>query len=270
MPGRANGIKRKRLTPELLLTLTLVLVILAGSWPAFGAEPTGKLHVRQVLSGDSFLLEDEEPVRLSFIISPEAPPDPDQAPSWAPAEAARRALAQLLESAPITIHPTIDGLDRYGRQPALVYLPDGQLLQTALLRQGHARIIALPADEELSRELLAAEQKARIARRGLWDHPYYRIRPARPSNLEADRFQVVIGIIVSANRVRNGAYLNFGRHWKTDVTVRLDRTAAASFEERYSPVEELAGRRALVRGWVQEDDGPLIEIRDHRLVELLD
>ena len=270
LPGHANGIKGKRPSPAKLRAVMLGLSLLAGLPTAFGAEPTRNLRVLSVLSGDSFALEDGSEIRLSFVRAPTAPPGPDRTLGWAPEEAARLALVRLIENRHITLVPEVDSPDRYGRQPSLVFLDEGELLQRAVLRAGHARIVALPAEEALSRQLLVAEQEARVARRGLWAHPFYRIRPARPSHVEVDRFQLIIGRLVSANRVRNGAYLNFGRHWKTDVTVKLDQKAAEEFEQVHSAVEQLAGRRILVRGWVREHDGPLIEIRDHRLVELLD
>ena len=190
--------------------------------------------------------------------------------AWPPATASAGILASLVEGQRIALHPGDESRDRYGRLSGLAYLADGQLLQTAMLRSGQAQIVSLPADEDTAQALLLAEQEARQGRRGLWQNPHYRIRPAWPSRLERDRFQVVIGEIVTANRVRRGAYLNFGRHWKSDVTVKLGPRTADKLEEAAGEIESLAGRRVLLRGWVREKDGPLIEIDDHRLIELID
>lgn len=269
LPGHAFGIKGKRLFKRRISPLILVLAALAGLVSGLSAAQSEALRVLEVISGDRFVAEDGSEVRLAYIRAP-APPLEQQGASWGPAEAARLALVQLLDGRDIALAQTPDGKDRYGRSLSRAFLPDGSLLQAALLRAGHARIIALPAEEKWSSELLTAEREARLARRGLWGHPYYRIRPAQPNRLESGRFQLVIGKLVSANRVRSGAYLNFGRHWKSDVTVKLDRRAAEDFESRHQAVESLAGRRILARGWVQNRDGPLIEISDYRFIELLD
>lgn len=234
--------------------------------PGIGlAEETS---VSEVRSGQALVLVDGRAVRLAYIEAPLPPLHLAAGSAWLPAQEAQQALTRLVVGQPVALEG--EGRDRYGRLLRRVYLADGRLLQAVLLGEGQARFVSLPEDADLAEAMVEAEALARRAGRGLWAHPDYRIRPALPERLESGRFQVVIGRIVSANRVRRGAYLNFGGHWKSDVTLRLDENAAVLLEERAGPVEALAGRRVLFRGWVQERDGPLIEIADHRLIAFLD
>ena len=234
------------------------------------AEEAFEARVAEVRSGHAFVLADGREVRLAHIEAPLPPLHRPAGSAWLPAEEARQALSRLLAGQRIGLRAADEARDRYGRLLRHAYLADGRLLQAVLLHTGHTRLVSLPDDAGLAEALVTAEGDARRAGRGLWAHNDYRIRPAVPDRLESDRFQVVIGRIVSANRVRRGAYLNFGRHWKSDVTVRLDEGAASLLEEAAGPVEDLAGRRVLLRGWVREKDGPLIELTDHRMIEFLD
>lgn len=234
------------------------------------AEETVEARVAEVRSGHAFVLTDGRAVRLAHIEAPVPPLHLPAGSAWLPAEEARHALSRLFAGQSIRLEAAGEARDRYGRLLRHAYLADGRLLQAALLHAGHARLVSLPEDVGLAEAMVRAEGEARRAGRGLWSHAAYRIRPAIPDRLERDRFQVVIGRIVSANRVRRGAYLNFGHHWKSDVTLRLDESAASLLEQAVGPLEGLAGRRVLLRGWVEENDGPLIEMSDHRLIEFLD
>ena len=253
------------------LTFAVGLGLLLLSPQAVGqAEEGVEGRVAEVRSGHAFVLTDGRAVRLAHIEAPVPPLHLSAGSAWLPAEDARHALSRLVAGQSIRLEAAGEARDRYGRLLRHAYLADGRLLQAAVLHAGHARLVSLPEDASLAEAMVRAEGEARRAGRGLWSHAAYRIRPAVPNRLERDRFQVVIGRIVSANRVRRGAYLNFGHHWKSDVTLRLDEGAAALLEETVGPIEGLAGRRVLLRGWVQEKDGPLIEMSDHRLIEFLD
>jgi endonuclease YncB( thermonuclease family) len=58
--------------------------------------------------------------------------------------------------------------DRYGRTVALVRLPDGTLLNEALVAEGLAWVYDAYCHEELCQRLRELEQQARREKRGLW------------------------------------------------------------------------------------------------------
>lgn len=57
--------------------------------------------------------------------------------------------------------------DRYGRLLAYVIV-DGRRFDDELLRLGYARLLIIPPNDAHGRALLAAENDARVRRRGLW------------------------------------------------------------------------------------------------------
>lgn len=55
-----------------------------------------------------------------------------------------------------------------GTAPAWVFLPDGTLLNEQLIRRGYARMTPSAANTQYAARLRAAEQEARVTKRGLW------------------------------------------------------------------------------------------------------
>lgn len=60
--------------------------------------------------------------------------------------------------------------DRYGRLLAYLYLPDGRMLNSEIVRQGHGRAY-LDYPFRYSEPFARLEQEARTARRGMWGWP---------------------------------------------------------------------------------------------------
>ena len=70
-------------------------------------------------------------------------------------------------------------------------------------------------------------------------------------------------------RVRNRIYLNFGEDYKTDFTISIDRTAWSMFTESGLDPLSLEGKIVLVRGWIKDFNGPLIEVTHPEQIEIL-
>ena len=61
--------------------------------------------------------------------------------------------------------------DRYGRLLAYLYLPDGAMVNLAVVRQGLARVYSQAPNVRHQETLNAAQQEAMAAGRGLWQKP---------------------------------------------------------------------------------------------------
>ena len=59
-------------------------------------------------------------------------------------------------------------IDPYGRLLAYVYLPDGEMFNETLLRQGYAQVATFPPNVKYVDRFLEAQREAREANRGLW------------------------------------------------------------------------------------------------------
>jgi hypothetical protein len=175
-----------------------------------------------------------------------------------------RALAVGRE---VTIEPL--GLDRHRRLRAQVRAADGLWLQGVLIRRGLARVLTHPDDRVLAAEMLALEAEARAAGRGVWTHPAWTVRTPATASRFVDSVQLVEGLVVSAERVRNQVFLNFGSDWKSDFTVRIGAAGLRLCRAAGLEPLELAGTRIRVRGWLRVWDGPVIEVTHPEQVERL-
>lgn len=198
---------------------------------------------------------------------------------WPLAEDARRELAELALGHPVRLSFEGLPLDRYRRLIAHVHVErnhhharsqePGIWLQRAMLARGMARVHSLADNRSRVAEMLAAEGDARAAARGIWAHPFYRIRTATEAGADIDTFQIVEGVVRDRARVRDRVYLNFGRDWRTDFTVAIDTRLLPVFEESGLDPMALKGRRIRVRGWIESRNGPLIEATHPEQIEIL-
>ena len=165
-----------------------------------------------------------------------------------------------------------DTPDRYGRQPAFVFLvPTETLLQEELLAQGKALASATVADKECAAVLMAAEAAARQAKRGIWSDPAAIKNTESSGDILAGigRFTVVEGKVLSVRQAGATTYLNFGRNWTRDFAVTISRRMLAAFEAAGMVPKSLENRRIRVRGWVEARGGPRIEVLRVGQIELL-
>jgi micrococcal nuclease len=137
--------------------------------PPDGAE-TGWQVVR-VSDGDTIVVARdgrEEKVRLLGIDTPESV-DPRRPVACFGREASAR-TTELADGQVVTLaaDPTQDDRDRFGRRLAFVWLPDGRLLNLALVEDGYAHEIIYDGPTIYQDELAAAEADARTDERGLW------------------------------------------------------------------------------------------------------
>lgn len=190
------------------------------------------------------MLRDGSTVRLSGIDVP--------APHMAEA-------SKLLKSFEIRPPDENAKTDRYDRRLAQLYATDGIWLQGELLKNGLARVQTTKNNTELAQEMYALEDQARRQKRGLWADDAFSIRTINNVGDYKDSFQIVEATVLDAVARRDRLYLNFGTDWKTDFTVSMPNGVKKRFE--YDPLT-LKGKTIRVRGWVEDYNGPMIEI-DH-------
>ena len=268
------------------------MVLLASAAPAAAAgcsfEPQGEGRVAAVIDARSFRLQDGREVRLAGIepVSPEQPlsgkPVSEKPVSEKPflekpflkKPLANRppALAAILANREVILRGDDDTPDRYGRQPAFVFLPPSEtLVQDELLAQGEALVSATVADKECAAVLLAAEAAAREAKRGIWADPSAIKNSESSGDILAGigRFTLVEGKVLSVRQAGATTYLNFGRNWTRDFAVTISRRVLPVFEAAGIIPKSLENRRIRVRGFVEARGGPRIELLRVGQIELL-
>lgn len=131
----------------------------------------------RVIDGDTLELTGGRRVRLLGLDAPEM--ERDGQPADFLAHKAKAALAGLTLNR--QVHLEYDRLhyDHYGRLLAYVFLPDRTLVNADLVRRGLARVYAIAPNRRYQKDLLAAQQEAIAAHRGIWlqllkqDEPSY-------------------------------------------------------------------------------------------------
>lgn len=224
-------------------------------------------QVAAVEDGQTLTLADGRQVRLVNILAPL-----DGEPLAADARQHLTGLALDRE-----IRWTYAGrrMDRYGRLLAYVYdagAADGApSLQGELVAAGLGRVMGQPDTRDGLAALLALEDEARRARRGLWSRGVYRIRSADANLWPAlNSFQIVEGTPVKLEHLKDRTYLNFGADYATDFTLTISARDRKLFDALPWQLEDLIGRRLRIRGWLELRGGPLIEIAYPEQIEVVE
>ncbi|RKQ89495.1 thermonuclease family protein [Maricaulis maris] len=160
-----------------------------------------------------------------------------------------------------------------GAASANVDVPEGgDWLQYRLVEAGLARVMTHADNQAHATPLLAAEAAARAADRGLWADPDHRIRDTHPDARAQDvgTAQIIEGRVLDAVQLNSGRiYLNFGRDYRSDFTIRIDAGDAGAFEAAGLTPERLEGQRVRVRGWLIDENGPMIQLDHPARLELI-
>jgi len=243
-----------------LILIAAALLVLA-SRDAFAApcqfESQGEGRVAAIVDGRSVRLDDGREVRLSGI---------------EPTATTKQALASLLVGRDVTLRSADDTPDRYGRQGGLVFIGEGDTpVQAMLLARGEAIVSAEIADKDCAAALMSSEAEARRQKKGNWADLSAIKNAESPDDILAGigRFVVVEGKVLSVRQAGAMTYLNFGRNWTRGFAVTISRRALPAFENAGVAIKSLENRRIRVRGWVEGNTGPRIDVRLVGQVELL-
>lgn len=230
--------------------------------------------VVSVTDGDTVVLDSDLTVRLIGMQAPKLPLGREGFVAWPLADEAKARLETLLLGQRVTLRYGGEEVDRYGRALAHVFVDGATPLwaQEAMLEAGLARVYSFADNRFCLDALYGAEARARAERRGIWTDPYYRLRAAdQPAELLArtGHYELVEGRVLTAERAGSRIYLNFGRYWKQDFTVVVDRAAQRLFEMAGIDPLGYEGTLIRVRGWIDDYDGPRMDVTHPEQIEML-
>ena len=257
-----------------LFAASLALAI-AGAYAASAdcaLEPALTRAVARVVDGETLALDDGTEVRLIGALSPRPLEAAADVSFWPPEREAMAELGRLVLGRSVELAFVGRRTDRYDRLLAHVFVRSGTArvwVQEHMLRTGHARAYSLPDNVACMDELMAHERVAREARRGLWDHAAYQIRPAeRTRELLRWRssFQLVEGRVVRVTSVRGQVFVNFGDNWREDFTASVRRRLPSTNLD----FKTLEGRLVRIRGWIERRAGPAIDIHHPSQIEIVE
>src|ERR1700681_921250 len=247
------------------ISLCAILLMTTATAPADAAgcafEPQGEGRVAAILDARSFRLADGREVRLAGI-----------EPVVTEKAGRTSALSAILAGRDVTLRGEDDAADRYGRQPAFVFLASSEtLVQGQLLTQGEALVSGTVTNKDCASMLMTAETEAREAKRGTWADPAAIKNAQSPGDILAGigRFTVVEGRVLSVRQAGATTYLNFGRNWTRGFAVTISRRMIPAFEAAGIGLKSLENRKIRVRGWVEARGGPRIDVLRVGQIELL-
>jgi endonuclease YncB( thermonuclease family) len=251
MIKRMTNVIRRERNIRVVIALGAMLFAARSTGPASAAgcasEPQGEGRVSAIIDARTFRMDDGREVRLAGI---ETVTD------------GSAALSALLAGHSVILRGETDAPDRYGRQPAFVFVELAEAsVQNQLLAQGEALASGTLADRACAAELLASEAAARRTRRGIWADRAAIKNAESPGELLAriGQFTVVEGKVLSVRQAGATTYVNFGRRWTRDFAVIISRRVMPAFEAAGISLKSLENKRIRVRGWIEARGGPRIE-----------
>lgn len=146
---------------SVLFFCVIVCLCLFSAWNCYAFE--GK--VKYVIDGDTFILENNERIRLASIDTPEL--GHEGKPDQYYAEEARKILAEIILNKIVVIDP-VAKKDRYGRTVGWVYL-DNSFVNEMMIAKGAAFFYFHPNNNSSKQDLLLqAQRKAMSEMKGFW------------------------------------------------------------------------------------------------------
>jgi micrococcal nuclease len=255
------------------IAAAVFLSLFAAASNAGELERAGNVRVVGVVDGDTVTIAAEpgtpSEIRLVGIQAPKLPLGRAGFRKWPFADEAKRALEELTLNRELIMSHGGRKRDRHGRWLGHLHLPDGTWVQGEMLERGLARVYSFADNRALVGEMLALERAARQAGRGIWSHPFYRIRRDTEAARDIGSFQLVEGTVRDVALVRGRAYLNFGDNWRTDFTVTLAPKTVRLFAGESIDLQGFGDKVIRVRGWLTSYNGPMIAVTHPEQIEVL-
>lgn len=237
--------------------------------PDFGSlKKTGTATIVSVIDPYRLNTDDGRIIRLAAIDIPDYHPERSGEISLM----AMRVLDDMLTGKTVTLYQSKNKLaqtNRMGHFTAHLKTENNIWVQGLLLDLGLSRVQTDYELPHLSKEMLALEQKARESKTGLWSYDGFQILTPDTADKYLDSFQIVEGTIHAAAMKNNRVYLNFGENWREDFTVSIPPLHRRKFSKAGLDPLALGKAKVRVRGWLQDYNGPYIEITHPEALEIL-
>jgi micrococcal nuclease len=236
-------------------------------------EAGGSSLVAEIRGGDTLILQDGRAIRLAGVLIPKRGMEAQVASQAR--EAAEKQIAELVLGQVAELHLDARQRDRYGRILAQIFVTkEGQRIwvQERLIATGFARVISFKENRICVPELLIAERAAREKSAGHWGSGHFSILPAASEDTLSgmgQSYEIVEGQVENVAEVRGRIYLNFGKNWRRDFTATIANDALKLFPDGNQGLTALKGRQVRVRGWIENVNGPSINITHPEQLEAI-
>ena len=223
-------------------------------------SPAEKATVKWVYDGDTLLLNDKRKIRIIGIDTPEVKHHKQKAQAYG--AKAREALRELLNrfNYRVLLRYSVEKKDRYSRQLAHVYLPDGTNLSNWLLERGYAKTMPFPPNIRLAKCYQRAEYMAQQKSLRIWrydNNNNNQIKTAKTLPQKASgsiRFQ---GVIKKIKHHKKSSVLIFKDHFKghskKTIRIKIKNKNLKYFKKR--KLSAFKGKTIIVSGTLRNRKG---------------
>jgi endonuclease YncB( thermonuclease family) len=159
-----NGQDIARMKLRTMLSFVCSLIFLLGN----ACSADSDYRVKWVVDGDTIVLNEGSKVRYIGINAPELQRDDHIGEPYA--DEAKHFNARLVKNKKVRLEFDIEPNDRFKRRLAYVFLEDGTFVNAEMLSQGCAYLLYVRPNVKCQATLLAAQQSAMSAKRGIWSN----------------------------------------------------------------------------------------------------
>lgn len=224
-----------------LAALLALLPLFAQAASCSADRISERARVAHVHDGDTIVLGDGRKLRLIGIDTPEL--GRDGRPAEPLAEDAAAALRKLLANqTTVGLRFDAEPKDHYQRSLAHLFLQDGRSVQAWLLERGLATALVVPPNVWNMSCYMAAEQRARDARSGVWARAEYQVTDTAALGPGAEGVRLIRGRVLEVEESAKSLWLKL----TGNVSVRVDRRDLANFGANHP--RRLLHEQVLVRG----------------------
>lgn len=160
--------------------------------------------------------------------------------------------------------------NRMGHLLAHVEIKNSDLwLQGYLLRNGLAQLMPTKNNTEMAKQMLTLEHEAIKQKRGLWNKEQYALLTPETAESGDNTWSVVDGVVKSTAMVNNVTYINFGNDYRKDFTIGVKSSVRRDLTKSGINIQMLTGKTIRVHGWMENYNGPYIELSSAEWIEVL-
>lgn len=197
-------------------------------------------QVDKVYDGDTIILEGGKHIRLLGVNTPEIQ---SRVRSEEPGGvAAKEWLQALLRDGKVYLEFDEEKKDKYKRQLAYVFLPNGKQINAALLENGLGMLNIIPPNLRYAEKLAQAQQHAEKKRLGVWAMPEY--QPHSIAQI-AEHTRGWQRFTVTPLRIKTGK-----KHTRLIFSDKVDARIANTQLKLFPEISTYLGKSLEIRGWV--------------------
>ncbi len=217
--------------------------------------------VKWVYDGDTVLLTDKRKIRIIGIDTPETKHHKQAAQAYG--AKAREALRALLKKHHyhVLLRHGKEKTDRYGRELAHVFLPDGTNISTWLLEKGYAKTMAIPPNVALADCYKQAEKVAQRQALRIWRQDAFALKKAARLRYSKKGFVRLMGKIIKIIHHKKSLILELDSDTRSHIQLKIRKKHWRYFD--LDSLEKLTDRKIKVSGILQNRRGKRILYLSH-------